>query len=274
MPPPRGRSPRLLTAGYLTLDLIVRDLETRDHWHVVGGTCGNVSVFTSVLGAEVTILGRVGEDQRGRRLLQHLAAAGVDATHVERLARPRTPAVVEFLRGSKNGAHRFAFRCPVCNVNLPRGAVVSKRTAIMEAENIERFDAFFFDRATPATVRVAEAARHADLFVMFEPTSVPQTEWAERAAALSDVVKVSQQPGEGLSSWTPTRGASTRFIIETLGSRGARVRSRSRRGWSAWQQVPAVANCAIPCTRYRWRWRLADGRTDYYALTRGEVRRI
>ena len=82
--------------------------------------------------------------------------------------------------------------------------------------------------------------------VMFEPTSVPQTEWAERAAALSDVVKVSQQPGEGLSSWTPTRGASTRFIIETLGSRGARVRSRSRRGWSAWQQVPAVATVQSP----------------------------
>ena len=34
--------PRLLTAGYVTLDIIVRDLRAHDYWHAAGGTCGNV----------------------------------------------------------------------------------------------------------------------------------------------------------------------------------------------------------------------------------------
>ena len=64
-----GQKPRLLMAGYVTLDLIVRDLDEQDYWQSAGGTCGNVSVFSSALGADVSLLARVGEDQRGRLLL-------------------------------------------------------------------------------------------------------------------------------------------------------------------------------------------------------------
>ena len=249
-----GQRPRLLTSGYLTLDLIVRDLGARDYWDAAGGTCGNVSVFASALGADVSILARVGNDQRGKRLLGNLTDTGVDVTRVERVTRLRTPGIVEFIRSTREGAHRFAFRCPVCATQLPKAAVVSKRQAEMEVKCIGRFDAFFFDRATSATVRLAEAAREAGLLVMFEPTSTPRTAWAERAAALSNIVKVSQQPGNRMATWQPTRGASTQFIVETLGGRGARVRSRLRRGWGAWQKLPAAAQSCIRDTAGAGDW--------------------
>lgn len=86
MPSRRNRSPRLLTAGYLTLDLIVRDVIARDFWHAAGGTCGNVSVFSSSLGAEVSILARVGDDRRGKNLVKILVQTGVDIVGVERVA--------------------------------------------------------------------------------------------------------------------------------------------------------------------------------------------
>ena len=249
-----GQRPQLLTAGYLTLDLIVRDLGARDYWDAAGGTCGNVSVFASALGADVSILARVGEDRRGQRLLGNLTAAGVDTARVERVARLRTPGIVELVRSTREGAHRFAFRCPVCETQLPKAAVVSKQEVEIEVKYIDRFDAFFFDRATSATVRLAEAAREAGLLVMFEPTSIPRTVWAERAAALSDIVKVSGQSGDRMGAWRPTKGASTQFIIETFGGRGARVRGRSPHGWGAWQELPAAAQSCIRDTAGAGDW--------------------
>ena len=180
---------RLLTAGYVTLDLIVRDLEMRDFWHAAGGTCGNVSAFASALGLDVSILARVGEDRRGELLVDDLAGTGVDITRVERIPGLSTPGVVEFIRSRRGGGHRFAFRCPACKADLRKAAVVSQRQATRVADCVESFDAFFFDRATPATIRLAEAAREAGLLVMFEPTSVPRTRNAVRAAALSNYLK-------------------------------------------------------------------------------------
>lgn len=231
--------PRLLTAGYVTLDIIVRDLGAHDYWHAAGGTCGNVSVFASALGMDVSILARIGEDQRGQRLLGGLTAAGVDTDRIEQLACLCTLGVVELVRGTSEGGHRFTFRCPVCGTQLPKAAVVSKRQADMEVKCINEFDAFFFDRATSATMRLAEAARQAGLLVVFEPTSIPRTAWAERAVALNDIVKISQRPGHRRGTWQPTRNESTQFIVETLGALGTGVRSRSPRGWGAWNELPA-----------------------------------
>ena len=248
------KRPRVLTAGYLTLDMIVRDVDTRDYWHTAGGTCGNVSVFASALGADVSILARVGEDLRGQRLLEGLTSAGVDISYIEPVSQLHTPGIVELVRNTPEGAHRFTFRCPVCGTKLPKAAVVSKKQAELEVKCIDKFDAFFFDRASSATVRLAEAAREAGLLVMFEPTSIPRTVWAERAAALSDIVKVSLQSGYNSEKWRLIPGPSTQFIVETLGAQGARVRSRSPRGWGAWQEIPAVAQSCIRDTAGAGDW--------------------
>ena len=232
--------PRLITAGYVTLDLIVRDLNSHDYWQSTGGTCGNVSAFASALGLDVTILARIGEDERGERLLQGLKTAGVETSHVELVSELRTPAVVEQVRGGSKGSHRFEFECPVCRTRLPRASVVSKAQAARVVDCISNFDAFFFDRATSATVSLAEAAKEAGLLVIFEPPTIPRTANAQNAAKLSNIVKVSQQPRNVMDDWIPTRGPSTECIVETLGSQGARFKVRSKRGWRTWREIPAI----------------------------------
>ena len=254
MPIRSRRQLRLLSAGYLTLDLVVRDLGARDYWQSVGGTCGNVAAFASALGADVTILGRVGYDRRGLELLTKLSSAGVDVAHVERISRVCTPGVVEFIRTDMGSTHRFEYRCPVCDTQLPKAAVVSKRQAKIEAERIDEFDAFFFDRAAPGTVHLARAARDAGLLVIFEPTTVPRTDLAERAATTSDIVKVSQQPSNSMGDWRPNRGATTRFIVETLGSGGTRFRARSQHRWRAWRELPCVAQSNVRDTAGAGDW--------------------
>ena len=247
-------SSRLLAAGYLTLDLIVRDVEKGDYWQAIGGTCGNVTSFSSALGLDVTILARIGEDARGQLLLHRLTAARVGASQVERVPHLRTPAVVELVRGGTGGSHRFQFECPRCEARLPKSGVVSKRRAEAAIKSISEFDAFFFDRATSATIRLAEAARDAGLLVVFEPTTVPRTADAQRAAAASDIVKVSQQPKDVMGAWRPPRGASTQFMVETLGSRGLRFRARTPRGWRTWKETPAVEQSQIRDTAGAGDW--------------------
>ena len=249
-----ARQRRLLSAGYMTLDLIVRDLESGDYWQEIGGTCGNVSAFVTALGLDVTTLAKIGDDVRGEVLLQRTEESGLGTTGTERIPGMQTPAIVELLSGDTVRTHRFVFKCPLCAARLPKAAVVSKKHVDAVVQDIESYDAYFFDRATPSTVHLAQAARDAGLLTVFEPTTVPRTVLAERGAALSDIVKVSQQPSDTMTKWRPAKGASTKIIVETLGSRGIRYRGRVQRGWSAWRKQPAAERSGVRDTAGAGDW--------------------
>ena len=236
----RDRQPRILTAGYLTLDIVLRDLASLDYWDAVGGTCGNVSTIAVALGAEVTILARIGQDKRGERLLKRLRAVGVGTSGVEEVKNLHTPGIVELVRGGKQKEHLFSFICPSCYAQLTKAAVVSARHAKKAASQIQNFDAFFFDRATPATLHLAQAARGAGLLIVYEPTRTPRTETSTKAAALSDIVKMARRPGSSLEGWLPSPGASTGFLVETLGDQGVRFRWRGPRGWRKWISLTPI----------------------------------
>ena len=250
----KDRSLRLLAAGYLTLDAIVRSHSEGDYWHAAGGTTGNVSVFTVALGIEATVLARVGQDRRGLHLIEFLSKAGVDTSHVERVSRMRTPGIIEVIRGTSDGAHQFTYLCPACQTRLPKDAIVSRRCADAVVQTIDQFDAFFFDRATSATIRLAKAAREAGLLVMFEPPSVPRTANAECAAALSNIVKISLKPGQYPGKWQPPEEAHTQFIVETLGAQGVRIRSKRADEWDMLRECPAIQQEVIRDTAGAGDW--------------------
>ena len=218
--------------------MIVRDLAAGDYWHSAGGTCGNVSIFSAALDLDVSLLARVGQDPRGRRVLHHMKAAGVNTHGVKHSTNVRTPGIIELIHGTSNGTHHFTHRCPLCASRLPKLAAVSHRQAQINTETIAQFDAFFFDRATPSTISLATAAREADLFVMFEPPSAPRTERAIHAAQLSDIVKISRRPGSPVRRWSLSPDASTKFIIETLGPQGTRFRTKLHDRWTKWKHLP------------------------------------
>ena len=251
---PKEKTPRLLTAGYLTLDLIVRDLAARDYWHSAGGTCGNVSIFASALGLDVSLLARVGEDQRGHKVLSDVTAGGVNAAGIEQVPGLATPGIVELITGTPGGDHRFTHRCPACAIRLPKQAAVSHNRAKTQVKSIKQFDAFFFDRATSATLLLAAAAREAGLLVMFEPPSIPRTASALRASELSDIVKTSRRPGNRGRDWELRPDGATRFIVETLGPKGVRVRHRSSTRWGEWQNMSPFSPSQIKDTAGAGDW--------------------
>lgn len=86
---------KLVVAGSLNMDLVVRvphipapgETILGGQPRYVGGGKGANQAFTCArLGAEVVMLGSVGQDENGDRLLAGLKAAGVDVSAVQRLA--------------------------------------------------------------------------------------------------------------------------------------------------------------------------------------------
>ncbi|KUI39366.1 carbohydrate kinase [Mycobacterium sp. GA-2829] len=69
-------TPRALVIGEALIDIVERDGEvTGEH---VGGSPLNVAVGLSRLGREVDFLTHIGDDERGRRIVEYLHASGVE----------------------------------------------------------------------------------------------------------------------------------------------------------------------------------------------------
>jgi ribokinase len=84
--------PRIVVVGSLNMDLVVRaprlprpgeTVAGRSFAQVPGGKGANQAVAAALLGADVSLIGRVGDDAFGRTLIDSLAGRGVDAGCVE-----------------------------------------------------------------------------------------------------------------------------------------------------------------------------------------------
>ncbi|MEQ9410845.1 MAG: ribokinase [Fuerstiella sp.] len=85
------RPPRILVVGSINMDLVVRSarlpapgetLTGRSLQETPGGKGANQAVAAARLGAQVSMIGRLGEDGFGRVLRQNLAAEGITLEHV------------------------------------------------------------------------------------------------------------------------------------------------------------------------------------------------
>jgi ribokinase len=86
-----GTSARVVVLGSLHLDILVHATDRPKKgetlpgsaWgYKAGGKGGNQAVAAAQFGARASMVGRVGNDDFGKRLLSHLRDAGVDAEHV------------------------------------------------------------------------------------------------------------------------------------------------------------------------------------------------
>jgi ribokinase len=86
---------RVLCAGHVNWDVTLRvpalpapDAETviTDRARAGGGSAANTAVALAGLGVESSLLGSVGTDNQGRLARQELTGAGVDTTHLQRVA--------------------------------------------------------------------------------------------------------------------------------------------------------------------------------------------
>ena len=231
---------RVVTTGYCPLDLIPAQVGSR-YILAPGGTCGNVSVILSHLGHLVTPIIAVGSDRRGALLRAELRGHGIDTSEIVTTNGRETPAVVQEIKDSAPGRHRFALRCPSCNRPFPRSSGITLETASALEDRIRRSQCLFLDRATPASIRLAELAASFGLLVMFEANQIRPSSRKSTAAELSDVVKYSSDVDRETKKWLPRSDARTEVIVQTLGAEGAKYRLRNPdRSWGDWVRVPCI----------------------------------
>lgn len=226
--------PSISGSGFVTLDVTL-DQASRVTYRGVGGTTGNVLSILAFFGWRSMPVLNVGSDRIGQAILREFREIGADVRHMSANPTLETPLIFQFT-SQPSHPPRYGFECPSCG-KARRFTGDSIDTAFRAAlTDVSASNVFFFDRVTPGSVQMAEAAREGGAFVFFEPSSVgANSALFTRALRASHIVKYSADRISGSLSGLLDSG----FIeIQTLGANGLRFRKHSLA--PDWVSLPAL----------------------------------
>lgn len=242
------KSPKALVVGtgLVALDVIRGVSDTDRHATAAGGTCANVLASLSMLGWKSVPVARLGDDAAGQLVRDDLMASGVDVELLGLEPRKPTPIVVQLNEFGKGGelTHRFVWRCPTCGGHLPRYSPVTLPAVERTLRSYPAPDVFFFDRPSPAALKLAREYAKRDVLVVFEPSAGANSAHFAASVAVADVVKYSAERFSVLEM-PPASGRRALLEVQTLGRRGLRYRdlrgARSRK----WRRMAAFETVEI-----------------------------
>lgn len=217
--------------GFIALDIIEGKTHT---FNAVGGSCGNVMKILAWLGWSSLPSGRIGKDAAGDYIVEEYKQLGLNTDNLIRDERVFTPIVIQRYRETANGdrTHRFSLSCPDCGGWLPRfrPMTINQAAIILDSDIAPKI--FYFDRVTPASLRLAKWAKDLGALVFFEPSSIGDEASFLYAVDICHVMKYSHD----CLGHVPDLAAamSPRLVIETKGEDGLRMRWRGR-----WSSLPA-----------------------------------
>ncbi len=134
--------PRILVIGSVNMDLVARvdhvpapgeNVRGSALHTIPGGKGANQAVACARLGARTAFLGRVGDDDWGRRLRDALDAAGVDTGRLDTV--PDTPSGVALILVAADGENRIVVT-PGANAHLAPDDVRAARDLVAEADAV------------------------------------------------------------------------------------------------------------------------------------------
>lgn len=199
---------------------------------VPGGKGANQAVAAHRLGAQVHLVGAVGDDALGAELLRGLATEGVDVSAVEVVAgRPSGVALIVVEAGGEN----------TVTVAPGANAAVGEPAAAAAGAAVERSDVLVLQLEVPvgASLVAARTARQTGCRVVLNaaPLAAPVGDEVVDLVRASDVVIVNEQEAAALR--TTPGGLGERFVV-TLGARGAQWCEGAEAGTCAAFPVDAV----------------------------------
>ena len=238
----RSVRPVVAGTGLLALDVVLNGDGLRKSRLWAGGSCGNVLTILAYLGWRSYPIARIGKDAAGRELLRDMKKWGVNPRFIAPESTTHTPVVVERIGETSTGIpwHRFHFSCPNCGSTLPRYRPVTSDIAPAIQRRAPKTQVFYFDRAAPGTLAVAEVFKKKGSIVFFEPSRIRNEEIFVDCLEVSDIVKYSHERlshARNLLDSVPIP-----IEIETLGSAGLRYRTQLDRaetsGWKVMSAFP------------------------------------
>lgn len=217
--------------GFIALDIVEGKGST---FGAAGGSCGNVMAMLAWLGWTASPTGRIGTDSAADFILSEYVALGVDCSRIVRDESVATPIVIQRSRETADGerTHRFSLSCPDCGGWLPRFRPMTIGQAAPTLESDLAPKVFYFDRVTPASLRLAKWAKDGGALVLFEPSSVGDEKPFQKAIDICHVLKYSHDRLGHIPDLAAAQ--SPELIVETLGAQGLRMRWRG-----SWSVMPA-----------------------------------
>jgi sugar/nucleoside kinase (ribokinase family) len=188
-----------------------------------GGAGANVAVWLARAGAQVTLIGRVGDDDAGRAALTGLRAEGVDARLATDPARPTGACVVLV----EPGGERSMLPDAGANAGLEAVALPEDAAHLHIAGY-----ALLHPGSRPAARALLASARAAGIPVSVDPSSAAPLQRAGAAAFLSwvagiDLLLPNRDEAAALTSIPDPKGAArtlaahAREVVVKLGAQGA-----------------------------------------------------
>lgn len=238
---------RVAVVGSINMDLVVSTDRLPERGQTViggdlqrfaGGKGANQAVAAARMGAEVALIGRVGDDELGALLLEGLRRDGVDVSAVDRLGAPTGTALITV---DASGANTIVV-APGANARLRATDVEVARSTI------ESSDALVLQLEVPleATMRAAEIARAASVTVFLNPSPaapLPDDLLAGLEYLVLNETELAVLAGDaGAAAALLGRGVGA--VVLTLGERGAVLFSSSGQRSVAPYRVETVDSTA------------------------------
>lgn len=221
-----GTNNIIVGAGLISLDVLIWDGKKVPISYYVGGTCGNVMMILSHMGWNAYPIARLDDTKDGMRVLEDMKRHHVNTDFIS-TQDGKTPVIVQRNFINKDGipTHKFESRN-----NIGRFYLDFKSLTLKQAnEVIERIDfvpkLFFFDRVSPAILKLATTFREKGTVIFFEPSSRGgNVNMFNKCVEVADIVKFSEQRIKNIEQFKAFKG---KLFIQTQGVKGLSYRLNS-----------------------------------------------
>lgn len=179
-----------------------------------GGKGANQAVAAARLGSRAAFIGRVGDDDRGRALLEQLEAEAVDVGHVSRDSRASTGAALIMV--DEDGEKQI-LAAPGANQRLSVSDVKRATAVIREA----RVLVLQFEVPMKANLAAARIAHRSGVMIVLDPA--PAFRAPEKLLRLVSVIRPNEHEAEALTGIKVKDRASAQKAANQLLDRGIRA---------------------------------------------------
>lgn len=248
--------PRILVIGSMNMDLCMYGLEGLPAWgastfateyrYATGGKGANQAFAVSKLGGEAYMVGRIGEDENGRQLMESLKSSGVETRFV--VTDPKHNTGLSTMNMGEEGKY-FSIYVPGAN------------TAMCEQDVLAALDVYGFDMILmqlemprPLVYRICELGRERHIPIFLDAGPAMQIPLEKLRGTL--VISPNEAETEAMTGIAPETDAdieaaakllyekaAPKYVLLKLGKRGAYLYSDTHK-----EMIPGFKVNAIDTT--------------------------
>ena len=226
-------------AGLVSLDILIRNNDTRPISYYVGGTCGNVMMILSYLGWSSFPIARLDGTKYTERLLEDLKNNSVKTDFIS-TNDGSTPVIIQRNIVDKDGvsSHKFEIKNNNGRFFLNFRSITKKQANDIIDKISFIPDIFFFDRISPAIIQLAKYFREKGSIIYFEPSGKSAEKDFNMCIEISDIIKFANQriPNVDFAD-----KYNDKLFIQTLGTDGLIFKFKD----SEWNRISSFENRVV-----------------------------